>query len=422
MENKKIGDYFVRLSCRFCASENLVEILNFGNVPLAGAFIEKNDFKNEKFYPLKINYCVDCFLVQVENVISVDILFKEKYFFFSSAIKTLVKHFEEFSREIYNYLPERNHKITALEIGCNDGVLLKPLSQLGVSCIGVDPASNVTKNIKTKEIKLYNDIFTEDIAHIIKDDIGSVDFVISCYSFAHIDDMEAVMNGIDYILKNEGIFIFELYYIGTLIDNMQYDNIYHEHMSYYSIATLQKFLNKYGMEIFDIKFFPNVRSGATRFYTKYIKNPKKEITDGYRNMLADEKSKGFNNLLSLKSYSKKVKETKKRLLEILEKLKTEGKTIAGYGASGRGTTIMNYCDIDDKYLDYVIDDAPAKHGFYTPGTHLPIKPWEYIEKVGSPDYILLLAWAFVDEVLAKRKDYTEKGGKFIIPLPEVKIV
>ena len=422
MKNRQIGKYYSRKSCRFCKGKNFVEILNFGNVPLAGAFIEKNDIKNEKFYPLKINYCINCFLVQVENVISVDILFKEKYFFFSSAIGTLVHHFEKFAKEIYNIIFIEKNKPSVLEIGCNDGVLLNPLSLLGVSCIGVDPATNVIKEINSKHIKIYNDCFTEKTAIKIEKNHGNIDAIVSCYSFAHIDDMEDVMNGVNYILKSDGLFIFELYYLGTLLDNMQYDNFYHEHMSYYSIETLQKFLKKYEMEIFDVKFFPEVRSGATRFYAKYIKNSKKEITTNFKEMVLNEKNKGYNDLSSLLKYADRVKNTKKILIETLEEIKNNGKTIVGYGASGRGTTIMNYCGIDEKYIDYVIDDAPAKQGFYTPGTHLPIKSWDHIAVAGIPDYIILFAWAFIDEVLIKRQDYTEQGGKFIIPLPEVRIV
>jgi SAM-dependent methyltransferase len=422
MKNKQIGKYYSRGSCRFCEGENLLEILDFGNVPLAGAFIEQTDIAHEKYYPLEIYYCQDCFLVQVGNVISVDILFREKYFFFSSAIGTLVEHFKDFAKEIcIEYLNEKEEP-TVLEIGCNDGVLIKPLSSMEIFSIGVDPATNVLKNLNSKNIKIYNDCFTENIAQDVKKNYGGVDAVLSCYSFAHIDDMVEVMNGIDCILKDDGVFIFELYYLGTLIEEMQYDNFYHEHMSYYSIKTLVLFFKRYNMEIFDIKFFPKVRTGSTRFYVKYIKNKNEEISNTFKEMILYEDKKGFNNLSTLMGYADKVKNTKKELMLTLNKIKSEEKTIIGYGASGRGTTIMNYCGIDGKYLDYVVDDAPAKQGYYTPGTNLPIKSWDFIKADGFPDYIVLFAWAFTEEVLNKRRDYLKQGGKFIIPLPNVKII
>jgi len=419
---KQIGEYYKKNTCRFCRSNQLEEILDFGNVPLAGGFIEQKYIVNEKYYPLTINFCRNCYLVQVGSVVSVEILFKEKYFFYSSAINTLVEHFNKFADEIYNTFLKDKKEPSVLEIGCNDGVLLRPLSFLGVDTIGVDPASNVIKNIGSDNIKVYNDCFTEKLAIRIREKHGKVDSVLSCYSFAHIDDMIDVMNGISNILKDDGIFIFEVYYLGTLIEEMQYDNFYHEHMSYYSIETLGLFLKKFDMEIFDIKYLPNVRTGSTRFYARYIGKRTENISLRFKKMLADERQKGFNDLSVLKKYSGRVKNTKKELISTLEDIKNQGKTIIGYGASGRGTTIMNYCGIDGKYLDYVVDDAPAKHGFYTPGTHLPIKSWAHISKNNVPDYIVLFAWAFADEVVKKRKNYIQKGGKFIIPLPEVKII
>jgi len=293
---------------------------------------------------------------------------------------------------------------------------------MGVTSIGVDPATNVVKNINSDDVVIYNDCFNKEVSNKIINIYGKVDAVFSFYSFAHIDDMEEVMLSVDNILKEDGIFIFELYYLGTLIDEMQYDNIYHEHMSYYSIESLQIFLKKFGMEIYDIKHFPDIRSGATRFYAKYLKNKSKSKTNSFKDMLSNEKIKGFNKLSTLLKYADKVQSTKKILLDNLKHLKRNGKKIVGYGASGRSTTIMNYCGIDNTYLDYVIDDAPAKHKFYTPGTHLKIQPWEHVKKVGYPDYILILSWAFVDEIMEKRKDFKQQGGKFIIPLPEVRIL
>jgi len=399
-----------------------VEILDFSNVPLAGGFLKKIDFKNEKYYPLTIYYCEDCFLVQVSNVISVDVLFREKYFFFSSAISTLVNHFKKFANEIYDSYLKNKKEPSCLEIGCNDGVLLKPLMALGVKAIGVDPATNVVEKIDSKDITIYNDCFTENLAKQIRNSHGKVDVVLSCYSFAHIDHMIDVMKGIKHILNNDGVFIFEIYYLGTLIDEMQYDNFYHEHMSYYSIKTLVLFFKRFNMEIFDVNNFPNVRTGSTRFYVKNIGQRTEKLSSNFNKMLKYENNKGFNDITVLKEYANKVRETKEKLIFTLKSIKKEGKTIIGYGASGRGTMISNYCGIDNRYLDYVVDDAPAKHGFYTPGTHLEIKPWEYIFEAGLPDYIVLFAWAFTNEVIEKRKDYLQQGGKFIVPLPEIKII
>lgn len=422
MVDKPIGKFYRNNTCRFCQGNNLVKILDFGYVPLAGAFLKKKDFPNEKYYSLDIFFCKDCYLVQVGTVVSADVLFKENYFFFSSAISTLVEHFKEFAQDIYRSFLEYKHQPSALEIGCNDGVLLKPLSSLGVHTIGVDPATNVVEKIDSEDITIYNDCFTEKLAVQIRAKYGRLDAVLSSYSFAHIDDMVDVMKGIKALLKDDGIFIFEIYYLGTLIDEMQYDMIYHEHMSYYSLKTLMLFLKRFDMAIFDVEYIPGVRSGSVRFYARNIDQRPENISPAVMDMIQYEKERGFDNIDIFTKYAEKVTEAKEQLITLLNRLKSEGKTIIGYGASGRGTTIMNYCGIGGKYLDYVVDDAPAKQGFYTPGTHVPIKSWESTTESRFPDYIVLFAWSFTDEVINKRCEYLKQGGKFIIPLPEVKIV
>jgi len=420
---KPKGEYKRLTKCRFCESESLINILDFGPVPLAGGFLKEKDFQYEKYYPLDLNFCKDCFLVQTSNVVSGETLFQNDYFFFSSAIKTLVIHFSDFADELNSNIFQDINNPLVLEIGCNDGVLLKPLAKLGIRCIGVDPATNVVKSlINAEDFIIVNDFFSEQLAQQLRDRHGTIDAILSSFSFAHIDDMVDVMRGIKVLLKKDGIFVFEIYYLGTLIEEMQYDMIYHEHMSYYSLKTLQIFLKKFNMEIFDAKFISKVRSGCVRFYARNIGEGNEDISSGILEMAKKEEANGYDDFKIYSEYAQKVSSTKIQLLDLLQTLKNEGKTIIGYGASGRGTTIMNYCGIDGKYLDYVVDDAPAKHSFFTPGTHVPIKPWEFMAESEFPDYILLFAWAFTDEVIKKRQDYLNRGGKFIIPLPEVRIV
>ena len=419
--NKTLGEFIQRKDCRFCQSTDLTTILDFGNVPLAGGFLKREDFQKEKFYPLTLNFCEKCFLVQVSNVVPGEVLFKN-YFYFSSAIKTLVNHLAEFAKETYQRFLKDRPSPSVFEIGCNDGVMLKPFSALGVRSIGIDPAANVVNSIANKNITVINDFFSETAAEKIEKDFGQFDAIVSSYSFAHIDNMRSVMQGVKMLLKEDGVFIFEVYYLGTLIEEMQYDMIYHEHMSYYSLKSLSLFLKMYGMEIFDIKFTPGVRSGAVRFYARFSGQRSEPVSKAVKQMMREESLRGYGNAGTFIKYADRVNQTKDRLIEILDRLKNEKRTIIGYGASGRGTTIMNYCGIDMQYLDYVVDDAPAKHGFFTPGTHVPIQPWEFTQTSSFPDYALLFAWSFIDEVKKRRADYLQKGGKFIVPLPEVKIV
>jgi len=420
-EQEQIVQFRRRADCRFCESTNLVKILDFGNVPLAGGFLKEEDFSNEKFYPLELNFCEDCFLVQVSNVIPAEVLF-ENYFYFSSAIKTLVDHMAEFAQETNDRFLDSRKDPSVFEIGCNDGVLLKPFAKLGVKAVGIDPATNVVNSIDAKDITVINDFFSEDVSKEILARHGRFDSIVSSYSFAHIDDMISVIKGVKTLLKDDGVFIFEVYYLGTLIEEMQYDMIYHEHMSYYSLKPLAIFLDRYEMQIFDIKFTPGVRSGAVRFYARNIGKHKEPVSSTVEEMMHTEQLRGYDQAETFLRYADRINETRDQLMELLGRLKKENKTIIGYGASGRGTTIMNYCGIDNRHLDYVVDDAPAKHGFFTPGTHVAIKPWDFTKESEFPEYALLFAWSFINEVKKKRSDYLKQGGHFIVPLPEVKVV
>lgn len=418
---KKIGQFIRRDTCRFCEGESLVKILDFGNIPLAGGFLKEENFSDEKYYPFSLNLCRDCFLVQISNVVPAEVLFKENYFFFSSQIGSLVEHFIAFAKETKDRFLSDIDRPSVFELGCNDGPLLKPLAELGVRAVGVDPATNVVNSIKSKDVTVINDFFSEKLAEKIKTEYGLFDVFASSYSFAHIDNMVDIMKGIKCLLKDDGVFIFEIYYLGTLIDELQYDMIYHEHMSYYSLKSLISFLKKFDMEVFDLQYIPGIRSGSVRFYARNIGQRSEEISPAVFNMIKYEENKGFDKVETYSKYAERVAETRSHLLDILNRLKNEGKTIIGYGASGRGTIIMNYCGIDRQYLDYVVDDAPSKHGFFTPGTHVPIKSWDFVKESKFPDYAILFAWAFTDEVIKKRQDYIKKGGKFIIPLPKVRI-
>jgi len=368
----RIGEFTRRTDCRFCGGVNLTKVLDFGEVPLAGGFLKDSEFSEEKYYPLDLNFCRDCTLLQVSNVVPGDVLFK-KYFYFSSAIKTLVDHLEEFAKET-NELFIRGRKNPAVfEIGCNDGVMLNALAKLGVRAVGVDPATNVVNSIHSKEITVINNFFSEELANNIRVEHGQFDAITSSYSFAHIDDMVSIIKGVNMLLKDDGVFIFEVYYLGTLINELQYDMIYHEHLSYYSLKALAIFLHGFGMEIFDVKFTPGIRAGAVRFYARKLGKRKELISSKVRDMEQHETEKRY---------------------------------------SREGT-----------YLDYVVDDAPAKHGFFTPGTHVAIKPWDFTKQAGAfPEYSLLFAWSFIGEVKKRRADYLARGGKFIVPLPEVSIV
>ena len=404
--------------CRLCDSNKLKTFIDFQKMPLAGAFLSKSQIKNEFLYPMAMQFCKNCSSVQVDTVIPLDILFK-KYFYFSSSINTLIEHFFDLSNLVSKKYLKNGGKV--LEIGCNDGVFLNHMvKKNGITCIGVDPAKNVIKKINNKKINTFNKPFDLELSKKIKSRFHQIDLIVSSFSFGHIDNMKSVAKGIDNLLDKNGTFIFEIYYLGTVIKELQYDMMYHEHMTYYTIKSLKKFLSNYNLRIFNIEKI-KLRSGSLRFSCCRIKNKRKN-SKNVENYLRDENKNGFNKLSYLNNYNNKINKTKTDIIKIIKKLKKNKKTIYGYGASGRGTIIMNYCNLNKNVLDYVVDDAPAKRGKYTPGTHVKIISWDDLKNVGYPDYFILFAWPFHAEIAKKRSEYLKKGGKFIVPLPKAKII
>ncbi|MDD5687510.1 MAG: class I SAM-dependent methyltransferase [Elusimicrobia bacterium] len=413
MKNKNVN-------CSFCNSDNMSLIIDFGDVALAGGFLREDQFPVEKKYPLQLYFCRECYSLQVVNKISPEILFKN-YFYFSSAIGTLKEHFIKYAEEVTDRFLVPG-KSTVLEIGCNDGVLLNPFSKRGIkTVIGVDPSENVVKSISNPHIIVVNDFFSEKVAAKILGKYGQVDLIAANNVFAHLYDIHDIVRGIKKLLSKDGVFVFEVHYIANLIDEIQYDMIYHEHLYYYSLIALENLFSIYDMEIFDVKKIP-IHAGSMRYYVRKKGGLKKEkISEDAIRLKKEELRKKYDKVETYLDYAQRVKNTKTTLINLIRKLKKEDKVIYGYGASGRANTVIQYCDIDKNMLDCIIDDAPAKQGFYTPGSHFLIKSREFME-LHPPDYILVFAWSFVNEIIKRNQNYLNNGGKIIIPLPEVKII
>ncbi|OIP57769.1 MAG: hypothetical protein COX79_04310 [Candidatus Levybacteria bacterium CG_4_10_14_0_2_um_filter_36_16] len=420
MNPKQIGSYKYYDYCRFCKSKKISSVIDLGYVPLAGGFlknINKESLTKEFFYPLTLSFCQNCYLLQTSNVINKDILFKN-YYYNSSSIKTLVNHFENVTEELLRHLPQ-NIKPFIVEIGSNDGTLIKSSLSKGVKTLGIDPATNIVRPLMKQKLPIINDYFTEKLAVRIKKRYGQADIIFSSNTLAHIENMHDVARGIKILLKKNGMLIFETHYLGKLIKELQYDMIYHEHQYYYSLTTLKKFFKMHQMEIFDVKPI-QIHAGSMRYYVQNI-NGGRKITNSVIKLEKREKNMKLDKKNTFILYQKKVEKTKKRLITFLTSLKKRGHEIIGYGASGRGSIIMNYCGLDSNNLSYIVDDAPAKQKLYTPGNHLRVYPPKKIYK-NQVSYILLFAWSFSKEIISKHQLYIQSGGKFIIPLPRVRLL
>jgi SAM-dependent methyltransferase len=413
--------FLSKKNCAFCDSKEIFELMDFGNVALAGGFLKPVDFSKEIFYPLRLSFCVNCFAVQTLDVVDPSILFHKDYFYASSAIETLRNHFEDYANNVSSRF--LTNKSNVLEIGCNDGIFLKPLVNIGiVQVIGVDPARNVVEKINDPRIVVINDFFNMTVAQNVKERFGSMDMIVANNVFAHIPDIQDITRAIYDLLSKDGVFIFEVHYLGKIIDEFQYDMIYHEHLYYYSLLSANEHFKRFDMLIFDFEFV-STHAGSIRFYVckKNATNPILKETDRIKNLMALEIQKGFDKLDIFQKFSTSLAGCKSELIRLLKKLKKEGKTIYGYGASGRANTIIQFCGLSHELIDCIIDDAPSKIGYFTPGSHFEIVSSAVLYSANKPDFILVFAWSFFDEIKAKNQSYLSAGGKMILPLPFVRI-
>ena len=406
--------------CAFCDGTTMTEIIDFGRMALAGGFLKPEQFDSEVFYPLRLCFCRNCFAVQVIDKVSANVLFDE-YFYFSSSIKTLRAHFEGYAAEVTARFLEPA-KAMAIEFGCNDGVLLRPLADQKIrTVIGVDPATNVVTTIDDPRITVVNDFFNEAVAEGIVAAHGKADIVAANNVYAHIPDIQGVTRAVRTALADDGVFIFEVHYLGKVIEELQYDMIYHEHLYYYSLLALAKHFDRYDMMVFDVKPVP-IHGGSMRFYVCKKGSKHSTVSPAAIALEKDERTRRYDHSDTFIRFAGQVAEHKATLMALLTRLTHEGHTIAGYGASGRANTMIQYCGIDHRHLAYMIDDAPAKAGFYTPGSHFEIHPSSILDCPEPPDHLLIFAWSFFDEIRKRNAKYLDAGGQMILPLPRVKVV
>jgi methylation protein EvaC len=415
-----VTNHTTRNTCAFCDSASLEEIIDFGRVALAGAFLKPDGFQAEQIFPLRVNYCADCYALQVIDIVDPALLFVN-YFYFSSAIASLRDHFVDYANEVVpRFLDPAN--ATAVEIGCNDGILLKPIADHGVrTVIGVDPATNIVSTINDPRITVINTFFSSSVAQEIRKNHGPAQLIVANNVFAHIPDINDVTAGIADLLDTDGVFVFEAHYLGSVVNGLQYDMIYHEHLYYYSLISLENHLSRHGLKVFDLKAI-GIHGGSMRFYICKNKGlGARAISANVTRIRKEELERGYNRVECFQRFAGEIALRKRRLMDILEDASRHGLRVAGYGASGRANTIIQYCGITRDHVEYMIDDASAKWGYCTPGSHIEIRPRDSLTK-DKPDFLLVFAWAYLNEIATNCKDYLEQGGRLLTPLPEVRLV
>lgn len=404
--------------CIICKSEKLVKYLDLGKSALANSFLKKSELnKRELFYPLQAMYCKDCRLVQLSEIVDRKILFS-KYDFFSSASSPLEAYFKKYVDDLKKNFPKQADGFV-IEIGSNDGILLKNFDKSKTKILGIDPAKNVARIANEAGIDTLPIFFNIKLAKKIKKTYGKASIIIANHALAHTDDLHEIISGVKELLDDNGVFAFEVQHVENLIKKNQFDNTYHEHVSYFSLSPLSTLLEKHDMQIFDVEKV-EAQGGSIRVFASHMHTNFK-IKKNVGKLIQKEKKSGLHELKTYKDFGKRPEVVKKDLLALLKKLKKEGKKIVGYGASAKGNTLLQYCGIGPETLDYIVDTTPSKQGKYTPGTHIPVLPPTELAK-NKPDYILILSWNYADIIIKKESALKKSGVKFIVSIPKVKVI
>jgi len=405
------------LKCRSCGSIDAAQILDLGLQPLANNLLTPADLaKKEPKFPLRLAVCRSCWMLQITDLVPPIELFSE-YLYFSSFSDLMLRHAREACE---GYLKEfgLNGQSLVVEVASNDGYLLQNFVKANVPCLGIEPAANIAKVAREKGIETLVEFFGQKIATDLAAKHRQADLILGNNVFAHAPDTNDFVAGLKTLLKPKGRIALEFPYGADFIEHTEFDTIYHEHVFYFTLTALKPLFERHGLTIFRVQRLP-IHGGSLRLFASH--SGAQPVEQSATDLLAEEARKGVNSLAYYEGFGNQVRSIRDDLVVLLAKLKKEGKRIAAYGASAKGSTLLNYYGVGADTLEFVADRSTYKQGRLTPGTHIPIVPPEELLK-RKPDYTLLLTWNFADEILAQQRAYRDAGGKFIVPIPKVKVV
>ena len=407
----------VSQNCRFCSSNLNKIFVDLGKSPLSNSYLKENDFDKEKIYPLCTFLCKNCFLVQLEELETPENIFSE-YAYFSSFSTSWLKHAKNYVDMIIPRLLLDENSLV-IEIASNDGYLLQNFTDKNIDVIGIEPAQNVAKVAIEKNIPTITKFFNSQLSRDLVNNGKMADLIIGNNVFAHVPCLNDFIDGLKILLNPNGVITLEFPHLLQLMQHNQFDTIYHEHFSYFSLLTVQKIFDKHNLKIFDVDEI-STHGGSLRLYVTHKDNNQIIISKNILSVLKKEKKFGLDKISTYDEFSKHINKIYFDLQNFIKTVKNESKSIICYGAPAKGNTLLNYCNISSDQIDYTVDKNPHKQNLFLPGTHIPIYSPEKIKET-KPDYVLILPWNLKDEIMNEIEYIREWGGKFVIPIPKVKI-
>ena len=405
--------------CRFCDSRLRHVFADLGMSPLSNSYLNPHDLaRMEPFYPLLALVCEQCFLVQLEEFETPDHIFSD-YSYFSSYSDTWVEHARVYTDGIVERLGLKSNS-RVVELASNDGYLLQHFVARGISVLGIEPAANIAQSAIEKEIPTLVEFFGEGMAFRLVAEGVRADLIVGNNVLAHVPRLNDFVKGMKILLKPGGVITLEFPHLMRLIEENQFDTIYHEHFSYFSFLTARRVIAAQGLTVFDVEEL-STHGGSLRIYACHQEDESKPVGERVHDLAAREEAAAVTNLETYISFGEKVKRTKRNFLKFLIRVKSEGRSVVGYGAPAKGNTLLNYCGVRTDFIDYTVDRSPHKQGQFLPGTHIPIYHPDRIKET-RPDYVLILPWNLTDEITQQMAYIRDWNGRFIVPIPEVKLL
>ena len=408
------------MQCRFCKTELQHVFIDLVNSPASNSFLTTEQLNEpEVFYPLKVYTCHHCYLVQVDEYKKSDAIFNSDYVYFSSYSTTWLEHARKYTEKMVERFGV-NQESLVMEIASNDGYLLQYFHQKNIPVTGIEPTANTAKVAMEKGVDTIVDFFGVRLAKELVSQNRQADILLGNNVLAHVPDIVDFVKGLKLVLKPTGVVTMEFPHLMQLVDNNQFDTIYHEHFSYLSFGTVQKIFAAQGLELFDVEELPT-HGGSLRIYAKHVEDTSKPIAAAVAGLLKKEADKGMTGLAYYDHFQQKALQVKLGLTEFLIEQKKAGKKVAAYGAAAKGNTLLNYCGIKSDLIEFVVDANPHKQGKWLPASHIPVVTESHL-KAAKPDYVIILPWNLKDEITRQLAYIKEWGGRFVIPIPQLTVI